>query len=65
MNENGYFEEALHNFVRNFAYGDAIRHLVDRGYSVDKIMRSGQVHLPREQVEKIVNDYLQKRGKNF
>ena len=30
--ENQYFNESLQNFVRDFAYGGAIRHLVDLGY---------------------------------
>lgn len=28
---HGYFEEALSNFTKDFAYGGAIRHLVDMG----------------------------------
>jgi uncharacterized phosphosugar-binding protein len=59
----GYFEEALHDFVQNFAYGDAIRHLVDRGYTVDQIMRSGEVDISREQVEKVVTRYLKEKNK--
>ena len=31
--ENQYFNEALRNFAQDFAYGGAIRHLVDLGYA--------------------------------
>ncbi len=37
--ENGYFNEALSNFTKDFAYGGAIRHLVDKGYTVDRIVK--------------------------
>lgn len=59
----GYFEEALQNFVQDFQYGGAIRHLVDRGYTVDQIIRSGEVKLPREKIEKIVEQYLHEKEK--
>lgn len=53
----GYFEDALQNFVQDFHYGGAIRHMVDRGYTVDQILRSGEVSLSREKIEKIVEQY--------
>ena len=62
----GYFEDALHNFVQDFQYGGAVRHLVDRGYTVDQIVRSGEVSLPREKIEQIVEQYLRdKKNKEF
>ena len=36
---HGYFQEALSNFTKDFAYGGAIRHLVDHGYTVDRIIK--------------------------
>ena len=30
--ENSYFNEALSNFAKDFAYGGAIRHLVDKSH---------------------------------
>ena len=61
-----YFEDALHNFVQDFQYGGAVRHLVDRGYTVDQIVRSGEVSLPREKIEQIVEQYLRdKKNKEF
>ena len=53
----GYFEEALQNFVQDF------RHMVDRGYTVDQIIRSGEVSLPREKIEKIVEQYLHDKSR--
>ena len=41
---HGYFEEALSNFTKDFAYGGAIRHLVDHGYTVDRIIK--EFHYP-------------------
>ena len=40
----GYFEDALQHFTRDFAYGGAIRHLVDRGYDTDRIVK--EFHYP-------------------
>ncbi len=57
----GYFEESLSNFVRDFAYGSAIRHLVDRGYTVDRIIREFHYPLSRESIEKIVNEHQNKQ----
>lgn len=57
----GYFEESLSNFVRDFAYGGAIRHLVDQGYTADRIIREFHYPLSRESIEKIVNEHQNKR----
>ncbi len=56
-NEDEYFRDALTNFTRDFAYGGAIRHLVDRGYSVQNIIDEFHYPLSREAIEKIVDDY--------
>ena len=53
----GYFEEALSNFTKDFAYGGAIRHLVDR------IIKEFQYPISRESIEKIVNQYLKEKSK--
>lgn len=59
----GYFEEALSNFTKDFAYGGAIRHLVDHGYTVDRIIKEFQYPISRESIEKIVNQYLKEKFK--
>ena len=58
--ENPYFAEALGNFTRDFAYGGAIRHLVDSGYDADRIIREFDYPLSRETIEKMVEDYKKK-----
>ncbi len=55
--ENSYFTEALSNFTKDFAYGGAIRHLVDKGYTADRIIREFHYPLSRESIEKMVADY--------
>lgn len=55
--ENQYFNEALQNFVHDFAYGGAIRHLVDLGYDTDRIIKEYHYPLSRETIEKMVQDY--------
>ena len=62
--ENSYFHEALSNFTKDFAYGGAIRHLVDKGYTAERIIREFHDPLSRESIEKMVDDYRrQKEGK--
>lgn len=58
----GYFENALSNFVHDMASGGAIRHLVDMGYSVDRIMEQLDYPTPRERVEKTVYQYMMESG---
>lgn len=59
--ENNYFNEALSNFTKDFAYGGAIRHLVDKGYTVDRIIKEFNYPLSRESIEKMVVDYQKGR----
>jgi hypothetical protein len=58
---NSFFNEALGNFVTDFNYGGAIRHLVDHGYDTDKIIREFQYPLSRETIDKIVEEYKKSR----
>lgn len=53
-----YFEAALSDFVFDVAAGGAIRHLTDRGYSVEQIMRELSYPVPRIKVEKAVYRHL-------
>ncbi len=54
MADNQYFNEALGNFIRDFAYGDEIRKLVKRGYDTDRIMREMEYPLSRETIDRMV-----------
>ena len=56
MGEKDYFSEALQNFSRDFAYGGAIRHLVDKGYDAERIIKEMKYPLPKETIEKMVED---------
>lgn len=64
MMENEYFNQSLQNFVRDFAYGGAIRHLVDLGYTTDRIVKEYNYPIPRESIDKIVQEHLQNKEKN-
>ncbi|MBR5336741.1 MAG: hypothetical protein IK152_02030 [Lachnospiraceae bacterium] len=52
----GAFEDALGNFVKGFAYTGAVKHLLNRGYSVERIMQEYDYRLSREEVEKIAEE---------
>lgn len=56
MSEKDYFNEALGNFVRNFAYGDEIRKLVKRGYDADRIIREMQYPLSDDTIRKMAEE---------
>lgn len=60
---HGYFEEALSNFTKDFAYGGAIRHLVNHGYTVDRIIKEFHYPISRESIEKMVEQYTQEQEK--
>lgn len=60
--KTGYFEAALSDFVFDVAAGGAIRHLVDRGHSVEQIMSELSYPVPRGKVEKAVYRYLSESG---
>ena len=62
--ENSYFNEALSNFAKDFAYGGAIRLLVDKGYTAERIIREFHYPISRESVEKIVEDHLRNKDKS-
>lgn len=59
----GYFDEALGDFIRNFAYGDAIRHLVDNGYTTERIIRDYHYPLHRDTIDKIVKERQEENQK--
>lgn len=60
--KHGYFEAALSDFVFDVAAGGAIRHLVDRGHSVEQIMGELDYPVPRIRVEKAVYRHLLETG---
>ena len=52
VGENRYFREALADFVQETAYGGAVRHLADRGYTVAQIMERLEYPAPCEKVRR-------------
>lgn len=60
--KQGYFQTALSDFMFDVAAGGAIRHLVDRGHSVEQIMKELDYPVPRAKVEKAVYRYLLESG---
>lgn len=59
---SNYFQEALSDFVHDAASGGAIRHLVEAGYTTDRIMKELDFPTPRARVEKTVYRYLIEKG---
>ena len=51
--ENDIFRQCLSRFAKNFAYGDAVRHLYRRGYSTERIMRDYDYPYSKEELEEI------------
>ncbi|MCH5255201.1 MAG: hypothetical protein J1F41_09765 [Lachnospiraceae bacterium] len=60
--KESYFEAALSDFMFDVAAGGAIRHLVDRGYSIEQIMKRLDYPVPRPKVEKAVYRHLMESG---
>ncbi|MBQ7564084.1 MAG: hypothetical protein IJT16_08845 [Lachnospiraceae bacterium] len=61
MGEKDVFNEALQNFSREFAYGGAIRHLVERGYDAKKIISEMKYPLSDQVIERMVEEVLKDR----
>lgn len=57
--EGAFFEEAKSRFVKDFAYGGAIRHLADKGYTADRIIEEFHYPLSRESIEGIIREYTE------
>lgn len=62
--ENKYFKEALASMVEGFAYGDAVRHMYDKGCSVEEIQRNLDYPVSVKQIEKVIRDYEEKKSAN-
>lgn len=57
----GYFEDALSNFVQDFNYGGAIRHLTDLGYSAKAIRDKLKCPFDTVKIQEIQYRYLKER----
>ena len=54
--EKDFFAESLSNFTKDFAYGGAIRHLYNRGYTIDEIIKEFHYPVEREYIEKVFEE---------
>ncbi len=59
----GAFEDALQNFVKGFAYTGAVKHLLNRGYSVERIIKEYDYRLSREEIEALAEEVRQEQEK--
>lgn len=53
MPEGRYFKDALANFTSEAAYGGAVRHLYDMGYSAEQIREKLLYPASVQQIEKV------------
>lgn len=44
------FRECLSNFTKDFAYGGAVRHLLKKGISIDRILRDYKYPYTKEEL---------------
>lgn len=58
-----YFDNALADFVKNFAYGDGIRHLADKGYTAERIKKELGYSLDISEIEKIMEKHREDKNK--
>ena len=59
----GYFEDALEHFTKDFAYGGAIRHLVDHGYTADRIIKEFHYTISKDSIERMVKEYEEEKAR--
>ena len=60
--EHKYFNQALSDFINDAAYGGAIRHLADLGYTVEQMVKELDYPVSRERVSQTVWRYYLERG---
>jgi len=62
MTEKDYFQEALSNFACEVAWGGAVRHLTDLGYTVRQVMEHLDFPVSYDRVRRAVWDRLLETG---
>ena len=60
--ENKYFNQALSDFVNDVAYGGAVRHMADLGYTVRQIVDALDFPAPMARVGAIVWRHYLEQG---
>ena len=63
MGEKDLFKQSLNNFINDFASGDAIRHLADKGYTVAQIVGMLDYPTPESHVAEVVWKHYIDTGK--
>jgi len=58
MGEQSFFQDALTDFTSEIAYGDAVKRLVDEGFSLQQIMEKIDYPAPVKKVQKIIYNRL-------
>ena len=56
-----YFNEALGDFVKNFAWGGVIEHLLNHGYTIDRMISEERVYLTHEQIRSMIEKMNERR----
>lgn len=56
-----YFNEALGDFVKNFAWGGVIEHLLNHGYTIDRMISEERVSLTHEQICSMIEKMNERR----
>lgn len=56
-----YFNEALGDFVKNFAWGGVIEHLLNHGYTIDRMISEERVSLTHEQIRSMIEKMNERR----
>ena len=60
--KNKFFNHALSKFIQNAASGDAVRHLANRGYTVDRISKEINYPTSKAQIAEIVWQHYIEQG---
>lgn len=60
---NKEFNNALGNFINEFANGGIIRHMIDAGYTIDEIASHLDFHTPKATIAQIVFKHYVDNGK--
>lgn len=62
MAEGKFFKQTLQDFTADVAYGGAVRHLADQGFSIRQIQKHLDYPAPFERIQKIVWEHWVKEG---
>ena len=54
-----FFEDSLTTFVKDFAYGDAIRHLSNHNFTAEQIKKELQCSMSLSAIQKIMDEHRQ------